>query len=61
MLARASILFSMKILKREQRVKVLAALVEGVGINATCRMNDVAKNKGFSVFDNSVGLFCIIF
>lgn len=34
----------MKILKREQRVKVLAALVEGVGINSTCRMTDVAKN-----------------
>ncbi len=42
--SRASILFSMKILKREQRVKILAALVEGVGINATCRMTDVAKN-----------------
>lgn len=44
MLSRASILFSMKILKRDQRVKVLAALVEGVGVNATCRMTGVAKN-----------------
>jgi len=37
-------LFSMKILKREQRVKILSGLVEGVGINATCRMTGVAKN-----------------
>lgn len=44
MLAGASLLFSMKILKAEQRVKVLSALVEGVGINATCRMTGVAKN-----------------
>src|SRR3989338_9570385 len=34
----------MKILKKDQRVKVLSALVEGVGVNATCRMTGVAKN-----------------
>jgi hypothetical protein len=29
---------------RADRVRVVAALVEGVGINATCRMTGVAKN-----------------
>jgi IS1 family transposase len=34
----------MKQLKTEQRVAILSALVEGVGINATCRMTGFAKN-----------------
>ena len=42
--SRASILFSMKQLKTEQRVEILKGLVEGVGINATCRMTGFAKN-----------------
>ena len=42
--SRASILFSMKQLNTEQRVAILSALCEGVGINATCRMTGFAKN-----------------
>src|SRR5688572_13561429 len=42
--SRASILFSMNRLDNETRVKILSALVEGVGVNATCRMTGVAKN-----------------
>jgi IS1 family transposase len=41
---RASILFSMKQLNNHQRVEIIKCLVEGVGINATCRMTGFAKN-----------------
>jgi IS1 family transposase len=37
-------MFSMNRLSTEDRVRVISALVEGVGINATCRMTGVAKN-----------------
>jgi hypothetical protein len=57
MLARASILFSMKQLKTEQRVAVLNCLVEGVGINATCRMTGVAKNTVLKLL-RDVGFAC---
>ena len=59
MLSRASILFSMKILKREQRVKILSGLVEGVGVNATCRMTGVAKNTVLKLL-RDVGKVCAI-
>ena len=35
---------SMNKLKIEKQVQVIAALVEGTSINATCRMTGVAKN-----------------
>ena len=35
---------SMNRLSRQPRVAVVAALVDGVGINATCRLTGVAKN-----------------
>lgn len=41
---RASILFIMNTLATETRVRILNCLVEGVGINATCRMTGAAKN-----------------
>src|SRR3954452_22072169 len=41
---RASIMFSMNKLGTETRVRIIAALVEGVGVNATCRMTGAAKN-----------------
>lgn len=37
-------MFSMNRLDNETRVRVVSALVEGVGVNATCRMTGVAKN-----------------
>ena len=37
-------MFSMNKLSTEDRVRIVAALVEGVGVNATCRMTGVAKN-----------------
>jgi IS1 family transposase len=37
-------MFSMNRLSTEDRVRVIGALVEGVGVNATCRMTGVAKN-----------------
>jgi IS1 family transposase len=49
----------MKILKTEQRVKVLSALVEGVGVNATCRMMDVAKNTVLKLL-RDVGEVCAV-
>ena len=47
----------MKILKREQRVKILSGLVEGVGINATCRMTGVAKNTVLKLL-RDIGAVC---
>ena len=41
---RSRILVSMNRLSTERRVAVVQALVEGVSINATCRMTGVAKN-----------------
>ena len=34
----------MNVLKTEKRIQVIAALVEGTSINATCRMTGVAKH-----------------
>jgi hypothetical protein len=34
----------MNLLSTEKRVRVVAALVEGTSINATCRMTGVAKH-----------------
>src|SRR4051812_8376416 len=42
--SRASTMLSMNKLSTADRVAVLKALVEGVGVNATCRMTGVAKN-----------------
>src|ERR1700752_1487114 len=47
----------MKILKSEQRAKVLSALVEGVGVNATCRMTGIAKNTVLKLL-RDVGAIC---
>jgi len=43
-LARASITFIMNKLDTHTRVQIVEALVEGVGINATCRIVGVARN-----------------
>lgn len=48
----------MKILKKEQRVKVLSGLVEGVGVNATCRMTGVAKNTVLKLL-RDIGPVCV--
>ncbi len=37
-------MFIMNKLDTQDRVRVVAALIEGVGVNATCRMTGVAKN-----------------
>jgi len=42
--ARASILFIMNKLDNQTRVQIVKVLVDGVGINATCRNVGVAKN-----------------
>ena len=44
MLARDSVLVSMNRLSKEQRTRVVAALVEGNSIRSTVRMTGVAKN-----------------
>src|SRR4030043_2345085 len=44
LLERSSIIDSMNTLKPEKRKQVVAALVEGNSIRATCRMTGVAKN-----------------
>jgi IS1 family transposase len=38
-------MFIMNKLDTETRVRIVAALIEGVGVNATCRMVGVAKNS----------------
>lgn len=43
MLERVSILHSMNQLSIERRTQVIAALVEGASIRATCRMTGAAK------------------
>jgi IS1 family transposase len=47
----------MKQLHTEQRIAVLNCLVEGVGINATCRMTGVAKNTVLKLL-RDVGRAC---
>jgi IS1 family transposase len=47
----------MKQLKTEQRVAILNCLVEGVGVNATCRMTGVAKNTVLKLL-RDVGAAC---
>ncbi len=47
----------MKQLKTEQRVAVINCLVEGVGINATCRMTGVAKNTVLKLL-RDIGTAC---
>src|SRR5271157_4633904 len=37
-------MFSMKKLDSETRVRVIQCFLEGVGVNATCRMTGAAKN-----------------
>src|SRR5258708_18073723 len=43
-LPRARIMFSMKKLSTADRVRVVAALVEGCSVRSTCRMTGVALN-----------------
>ena len=43
------ILFSMNRLSQEKRIAVVAALVEGNSIRATCRMTDVAKGTALKL------------
>jgi IS1 family transposase len=47
----------MRQLKTEQRVAILSALVEGVRVNATCRMTGVAKNTVLKLL-RDVGAVC---
>src|ERR1051326_2087087 len=47
----------MKILKTEQRVAILRNLVEGVGINATCRITGIAKNTVLKLL-RDIGEIC---
>jgi IS1 family transposase len=58
MLARASILRSMNQLSVDQRVRVLAALVEGASIRATCRMTGAAKGTILKLLAE-VGTACL--
>lgn len=44
MLVRSGMLYDVNKLSREERVKVVAALVEGNSIRATVRMTGIAKN-----------------
>jgi IS1 family transposase len=60
MLERLSILYSMNRLSVEQRVRVIAALVDGVSIRATCRMTGVAKNTVVHLLED-VGAACLAY
>ena len=54
MLERLSILISVNRLSVEQRVRVLAALVDGNSIRATCRMTGAAKNTVVHLLEDVV-------
>ena len=57
MLERSSILSAMNTLNRQKQITVLASLVEGNSIRATCRMTGVAKGTVISLLER-VGAAC---
>src|SRR4051794_2070579 len=57
---RSRIMVSMNRLSGEKRRAVVAALVEGSSINATCRMTGVSKNTVLKLLSD-LGLVCSIY
>jgi hypothetical protein len=51
-------MFIINKLDTEQRVRIAAALVDGVGVNATCRMTGEAKHTVLKRLDE-VGEACV--